>query len=738
MKMGRLSTEQRQASAFRNVLSQHVLAAALGMSLALFGVVPQASAVVVGANWVGGFGPLWTTAANWGFADPDQWPQNGRPAPPPGQDDFEYNVTIQAGSVTLDQGTTVLNVTLGTGGTLTLSRDSQTGTTGSLTLDGDGLNSPAGSGGLLANNGTIFLDNSGGDSNNRTLRARDGDFRIVGSGTIDMAASSNNRIIGGGGAGILIHSGGHTIRGAGVVGNNSLGLQNSGTIKATHSGEELVLNANGDLSQNFNNGVLGARTGGTLKIDGTQIDNSGGLIRAQNGSTVLLRSQSSTSDSQSTHIVGGTLRSEGTGVISTNFNSAILEDVSVDAGSRVIVADGTSLNVRGTIANDGRFEIADNGGSTTLTIGSQPTTFTGTGEILMQSNAGTTARIRGQTTGSDAPADATLVNDASHLIRGAGDLGLNTLFLDNRGTISADQAGETLTVNTKGIGPGNFNAGTLQAIGGGNLEILGSVIDNTAGQIRAQAGSKVDLNRRSSSQESSETRIIGGTLSGIGDGVFRTTSNAALQGVTLAAGTAFDVENNSQVFLSGTTTNDGTITTRASGSLTQVQIEGDTVLQGAGSIVMETDRSRFRSAGGHNGALLTNGTGHTIRGEGTLGFSTISILNQGSIIADGIEVLTIDPINGGQFVNEGQLIGQGAGGMTIVQSGAAFETSGTVDIEAGSIVNVTGIYRQTGGTTTLNGANTELQATTVQLEGGTIGGTGVIDANIVNSGGTLG
>lgn len=731
-------------SCFFSGVRRNRTAITLGLLLGLTTFSTQSYATVLGANWIGGFGTAWTNGSNWGFADPDQFPRNGHPAPLPGQDPFEYNIDIQSGGpVDLDQGTAVLNVTIGTGQTLTLKFNSDNNTTGSLTLDRDGINGNPDSGGLLANNGFIVLDQNGSDGLNRTLRIRDGDLVITGTGTIDMRDSAQNRILGGASAGTVTHGAGHTIQGAGVVGNNGFGLENEGAIEATQGNNALVLNARGD--QNTNSGVIGARNGGTMRIDGTILDNNGGVIQALSNSTVELRSQNSTSDPEGTRIVGGTLRTESNGLITTVSNSATIEGLAIETGSEVRVADGTSLRARETITNNGRVTIDDRGGSTTLTIGSEPTVFTGSGEILMRSDdpaEATRARVRGQTSGDDQPApdNATLVNESNHRIRGAGDLGLNTLFLDNRGLILADQSGKALTINTKGIGTGSFNTGTMRAAGGGVLEIQGSVIDNTGGVIEAFGGSTVELDRRNAAGEVSETRIIGGTLAGSGDGLFRTSSIVTLADTTLAAGTEFHVENGSQLILSGSATNNGTVTTRADGALTQVQIFGDTAIQGNGTIVMETNRSRIRSASGDDGALLTNGAGHTIRGEGTLGFSTISIDNQGTIIADGDAALIIDPTNGagGRFTNTGHLIAQGAGGMSIVQAGSAFETSGTVDVENGSILDVTGIYRQTGGETNLVGNGAELEATTVLLEGGSIGGTGTIDANLINSGGTVG
>jgi hypothetical protein len=69
--------------------------------------------------------------------------------------------------------------------------------------------------------------------------------------------------------------------------------------------------------------------------------------------------------------------------------------------------------------------------------------------------------------------------------------------------------------------------------------------------------------------------------------------------------------------------------------------------------------------------------------------------------------------------------------LTAANSGG-FTNSGTVTVGAGVTLNVAGNFTQTGGTTSLNGAT--LQATSVNINGGTLSGLGTIIGNVTNAG----
>ena len=107
-----------------------------------------------------------------------------------------------------------------------------------------------------------------------------------------------------------------------------------------------------------------------------------------------------------------------------------------------------------------------------------------------------------------------------------------------------------------------------------------------------------------------------------------------------------------------------------------------------------------------------NGFGHEIRGAGQLLANTGGMLNQGTIIADGDNTLTIHP-NARGFENRGGVLATGAGGIRSAND-----------------------YRQTAGETLVE---TLFDATGRELliEGGLPGGGGTMMDDVLNAAGTV-
>lgn len=163
------------------------------------------------------------------------------------------------------------------------------------------------------------------------------------------------------------------------------------------------------------------------------------------------------------------------------------------------------------------------------------------------------------------------------------------------------------------------------------------------------------------------------------------------------------------------------------------------------------------------GQLQNSGTLHLLPGAGPNSVWIGSGSNSGTIRVDGSQ---LDVSVGGNFVNSGPIInegnwtvsGGGPGGATtyfINQSGAHFDNVGTLDVYGGFVLasgsrltnrgllrmnsgeliidtqaELTGLgrFEQSDGTTFVNGL---LRAPLVQLDGGVLKGTGVIDGNVV-------
>lgn len=171
------------------------------------------------------------------------------------------------------------------------------------TLSNQGILQASGGGALRFIAGTI--DNTGGG----TLRALDdshlllggttvlgGTLSTTGTGVIDIAFPTN--FDGATNNGRVRIADGHSLT---FTGDSTNGA--TGTIEILGGGSYVIGKAGAVLS---NKGVVQADGGGILSITTASIDNTGGSIRALNGSTVLLGGDL---------IVGGTLSTAGTGVI---------------------------------------------------------------------------------------------------------------------------------------------------------------------------------------------------------------------------------------------------------------------------------------------------------------------------------------------------------------------------------------------------------------------------------------
>ena len=243
----------------------------LGVVCGIVLVTQSLAAAVIDATWSLPGSGSWSTAGHW---DVNQVPSNN------GAD--SYRVWIDGDPTTnavvsLDASVQVDAISISSGDALSVM-----GAT--LTVIG----------GSLENNGTVTLQLAGLELTAPTTI-------FTGSGNLEMG-DATSRVIG---TGILSNEATHTIQGAGILGDNSIGLTNFGSIIAN---QPMALVIDPSSSGVQNSGTMEALDGGTLRLTGGAFDNTGGTIRAGTGSTVELDS--------SADIVGGTLESLGTGVIS--------------------------------------------------------------------------------------------------------------------------------------------------------------------------------------------------------------------------------------------------------------------------------------------------------------------------------------------------------------------------------------------------------------------------------------
>jgi hypothetical protein len=151
--------------------------------------------------------------------------------------------------------------------------------------------------------------------------------------------------------------------------------------------------------------------------------------------------------------------------------------------------------------------------------------------------------------------------------------------------------------------------------------------------------------------------------------------------------------------LSGTVDNRGTIALNSAGSASELElIQHGITLQGGGQVVM-SDNSANVIAGTASDVTLTNDD-NTISGAGQLGQGVLNLVNDGTIIATGVNALLIDT-GANLVVNAGTLEATGSGGLDIA---GAVANSGSLMAEGGNITihgDVTG-----SGTALIDGGAT--------------------------------
>ena len=270
-----------------------------------------------------------------------------------------------------------------------------------------------------------------------------------------------------------------------------------------------------------------------------------------------------------------------------------------------------------------------------------------------------------------------ITHGANHTIRGAGRmLGSATATggMINNGTIIAEGSSDSLRI-WPGT-PGFTNAGTLQAVGAGGLELSGSTFTNTGHTIDVATGSKL---------ETSNMTLVGGELTG--SGTFMPGTQTDLDGVTVGAGLTVDQATGIRVHVFTGLTNNATwpLNGGTHASPSALSFHGDLTLDGTGEIVMSGNgRNEIRSSAA--GEVVTHGANHTLRGAGRLIANTGGMVNHGTILAEGDEPLVINPGDTDPddvFTNAGTLRAVGSGGLEL--RGGDFVNAGqTIEVADGS------------------------------------------------------
>jgi hypothetical protein len=651
--------------------------------------------------------------------------------------------TVRGGTVRTDLTDSASQLTdSGNGGTLDGSAAAVTLATGAqVVAAAGGALSLKGS---IVNHGTLSL---AGDSYNVVTAA----VRIVnavtlsGGGKVSLYSlnngpSSADQIISGKTATAKLDNIDNTILGYGMLGAGQLTLVNelAGTIEA--AGGALIVNTGTNVVSNL--GLMQA-FGGTLVVQGIVDDTKGGVVATLNNGTVsgIVQLDGGT-------LRGGTLRTDPTDTASqvqATINGGTLDGtagaLTLATGAIVDVIPNGTLTIQGTIANHGTLAVTGNGyyGYLAEMLIAGTASLTGGGLVSLTdgstvSNATNTQVLTG------ASAAATLDN-VDNLIRGYGELGNTQLTLINevKGTIEA--AGGNLVVDTgaKAI----TNKGLMEA-DGGTLTLHGVINDTSDSTIAALNSGTV----------SGVVLLDGATLRGgtittdthdLGSVLTTTTNGGTLDGtagaITLATGAQVQVANSLTLTVAGTIAGAGTLSVLGNGYYGYVataELASNVTLTGGGSVVL-ADISTVSTATstqvitGASASVTLNNVSDTIRGYGSLGAGSMTLVNASGGLVDATGgTLRVDT-GAKTITNQGTL--EAVAGTLEIDSNVT--NTGTILAGAGGDVTIDGTVANTGlvtigngGTVTLHGAITGATSK-VQIAGG---GTLVIDGGSLRNG----
>lgn len=194
---------------------------------------------------------------------------------------------------------------------------------------------------------------------------------------------------------------------------------------------------------------------------------------------------------------------------------------------------------------------------------------------------------------------------------------------------------------------------------------------------------------------------------------------------------ALTVNNGASALLTGTLTNNGTVTLNgAGGNFGDLRFAGATTLAGTGTVNLVGVNARVFTNNG-NGERLTIGAGQTVQGIGNLGIGRTTFTNSGNVFASvNGGTLTVQP--GGSTAdftnnatgtigasNGGTLAFSNANGGTLTNNGNFTVADGsTFTVPAGALTNLNGTTL-TGGSYYLS-ASSATSPATLSLGGGSI------------------
>jgi fibronectin-binding autotransporter adhesin len=667
-------------------------------------------------------------------------------------DVMSVNALSNSGTLTLDSGTTltitgggngVTDVAAGTtyniggsfnvknGSTTTSALAALTSVGGTLNLQNGQTNNITPSGGTLtiASTGSINLSESTATTTTLSITGsvnNSGSFTtgfFGGTNTVNVSGTFTNAA----GAMLELESSTDAV--------NVNALSNSGTIdigSSPGSGATLTITGGGlgvtdiaagsaiNLDGNFNVVNSGKTTSALGSLNGVE-----GALTIQNGRTTAITP------------TGGTLTIASGGSI----------------GISDTAASTTTLSITGNVNNSGSFTTGFSGGTNTVNVSGTFTNAAGGNVILYSStdklNVNALSNSGNLQIGNGAGSGATLTitgggQGVTDMVAGSTISLFGNLNVVNGGKTTSALANLTTVAGYLDL---MNDQSTSVTPGGGTLTIASTGYVQLSGATASTSGLSLAGSVRNSG--SFTTGYAGGTNTAAISGTF--TNNG---GAILALYAGFGVGTGTDSVSIGTLTNAGTVTLAGSGAT--LDITGTGTLTNSGSIDLTLGTLKFSSSSatltGGGTVTLGNSTGtgtgtiqvgssdsgtltnskNTITGYGNIGNGTLTLVNAGTINANGqitSGILTVQPGSGGmtnagtlEASNQGTLVVEGtvhnAGGKIEALGETNGITSATVELTSGSVIN--------GGT---------LTTTTVGSNSGVIEGTGTVTLNgVTNSG----
>jgi len=594
-------------------------------------------------HWLNPVSGNWSNPANWTPTDVPDTAGESAMIDVAGAYTIEWDLTASLGGLTISEpGATV---TIGAGRALYYSG-------AGLQNDGQILINPTGS-----NTGTLLrLDTPASTLTGvgvLRLNANDANSDTAHLGTLN-------------GGFVLTNAAGHEVAGTGRI---RVAFSNEGLVSADVPGRLLDIHDHAK----WNSGTMQAIDGATLQFNAVGVANAGGLITADGAGSIVQLSGST--------IAGGTISSVNDGIVESS--NSRLDGVLLEGTLNVTANSTTYLNGNG-IVNEGTLTINPSGANagTLVRIDAPAIAIDGAGTIALNANAANldTAHL-GTLNGG-----FTLTLGAAQTVRGTGRIRTRTT---NNGTIQADVGGAVLDIHEQP----KTNNGVMRAIDGGVLQLSSVNVDNTAGQIRAEADSFVTL---------AGAGVTGGLLEGV-DGGIVSSWNSAINGVTI--GGQMHVNGNTATTVHGNFTNEGdlTINPTAANAITYVRLDAAAAtLDGTGTVHLNANPANLDTA--HlatlnGGYVLTLGPDQTVDGTGRV---RVRFVNEGTIDANVagaiLEIHEHPKINnalmrasaGGTLgigsvgvTNNGQIRSEGAGSAVSIYNAAV--TGGSLEAVDGAV-----------------------------------------------------